>query len=174
MSDTTILPGGGAQVPAFPIGDGATVTTIGTQLSTDLSTAKSEPIAAFLAAGTLPIGTPIQLNAASPPAFDLAVAGAEATACPVGLLTESVIAGDPVSIRDRGLLQLTVAQWNAVVVGATTGLTPRTWYYLTATGKPISATKPDPGANTYVIALGFALTATVFKICINFQTITSS
>lgn len=179
MSDTSFTPGGGPLVPAQPVtsGDGVTtsVTTGGgvAEVSTDIASAKAPSIETFLAAGTLPIGTPIRATADVPPKFDLAIATSEAAACVVGLLTKSVTVGEQVSFRERGLMDLTIAQWNAIVTGATTGLTPQTYYYLSGTGKPFTSTVPV-AVNDYIVCLGFALTATVFKVAVTFQRINPS
>lgn len=168
MSDTSFGPGG-PEIPASSLvnGDGSTTTLAGIgQISTDLNSDQNVAIEALVAGGTIAIGAPVY--PASGTAFDLAVADTELHACVLGLLTEPVAVGDALKCRDRGLLSLTVAEWNAVVVGATTGLTPGTYYFLSATGKPITATAPSTSTN-YVVRLGLAITATVMKVDVGLQ-----
>lgn len=171
MSDVTILPGGPA-VPVSAGGDGATITQLnefGGVLTTDLQSDKSGGLEGIYAATDLPAGTPVYAKGGTPTAFGPAYADAFAKSGVLGLLVRNVLTGQACDIRDRGLLTLTVAEWNAVVQGTTTGLATQVFYYLNTdeSQKPIVANEPS-GEGDASVLLGYGVSPTTMYININF------
>jgi hypothetical protein len=168
MSDVTILPGGPEVAPPLINGDGSTVTVadvIGSLISTDLGTDSTILLENQLATAVYPIGTPVYPNA-NGTHFTSANAAAAATAAVVGLLTKATVVGGPVSYRDRGLLKLTAAQWDALITGESGGLTPGVLYYLSAAAAGKLVTALPTGSSSGVL-VGKAITATLMMVSIN-------
>lgn len=178
MSDTSFLPGG-PEVPSSSLinGDGATITAVnrfGSQLTTDLGSGEGQsvPIEGILAGGAYPIGTPIYAKPGSPYIWAPAYADYEQRSTVVGLLSKAAVLDQPVTFRDRGLLELTIAEWEAINVDGT-ALVPGLFYYLNdnASAKPLTKLVPD---SDNAVLLGFAITPTILKVNINFQSVAIS
>jgi len=175
MSEVTQLPGG-PQVPTPQAsGDGATITQLGTYgpvLTTVIHSNQNEALNAIVATAALPFGTPVFANPATTPAkWDKAYADSEVKSCVAGLLAKAAVQGGECAIQDRGFLTGTVAQWNAVCQGATTGLVPGVQYYLNSNEaqKPLTPNPQTNEADANVL-LGYAITPTTLKIQISFLT----
>jgi hypothetical protein len=174
MSDVSIISGGPSLPPPFVNGDGATITVespVGSEVSTDLGTDLTILLENQLATGAYPIGTPVYPNA-NGTHFTIAEANAAATSAVVGLLTAPTTVGGKVRYRDRGLMKLTVAQWD-VLVGGSSGLTPGAFYYLSAATPGLLTTTIPSGANSGVL-VGKAITPTLMMISINLVSLGSS
>lgn len=108
-------------------------------------------------AGTLPPGTPVYIKTDGE--MDAADASAIATSgATVGLLTESVLTTAEGTYQFRDVLELTVAQWDAVGTDAA-GLDPGVLYYVSETAGEITSTAPT-GSSVVQKVVGIALSAT--------------
>ena len=94
-----------------------------------------------------------------------AQANASGTSYVVGLIADASIAhGVTGGVMTAGVLVATVAQWDAVITGGSTGLTPGSAYFLDpSTAGNITATAPTTGGQ-YVVFIGLALSTTELKI----------
>lgn len=116
---------------------------------------------------SIPIGTPVYLQAAG--AVKKAQANAGATARVVGLVYDASIAASASgSIATDGVLSATTTQWDAIT-GQTGGLTFGSLYFLDpATAGKLTATPPTT-AGQYNTLVGFALSSTVMDINIDME-----
>lgn len=174
MSDVSTLPGGASVPPPLPNGDGLTVTVaspIGALVSTDLGTDLTIALEKQLATAAYPPGTPIYPNADGIH-FTSAISSAAATSAVVGLVTEQTAIGGPINFRDRGLMILPTASWDALT-GGSGGLTPGAFYYLSAAAAGKLVTALPSGADSGVL-IGKAINAKTMMISINLVALGSS
>jgi hypothetical protein len=121
----------------------------------------SEPssILTPFASATLPIGTPVVFSTTTDDTVGAAEANAIATAFVAGVLSAPSVDGARCTVQTRGPIQLTVAQWNALITGATTGLT-RGPYYLSAAAPGKLVVAQPSGDGDVVCLVGYAISAT--------------
>ena len=176
---------GGAQLPStsYTNPDGLSIFGQGTVINPLTSSGgtrgygpRSEKLAqagvSFQYAAAYPIGTPVYPSAynATTKVVTLtqAIASAIGTSGVVGLLGEASLAASQVAaedVIDGGLVELTTAQWDAIVQGETGGLTTGDTYYLNAAGsqKPLVTAAPT-GESDFVVCFGTALTPTLMRL----------
>ena len=114
-----------------------------------------------IANANMPVGSPVYLTSGK---AALAKADADGTAAVIGLLARPATAGQSTLVYYTGVLTLTVAQWNALITGASTGLTPNTTYYLSAASAGKLTATPVAVEGERVACLGVALSATQLLI----------
>lgn len=132
----------------------------------------SPPVTVSAPASTsMPAGTPVYLNSSGQlaPAGGAADVGAPATAQVVGLLQAAVVGGATATAQTNGVLELTTAQWDAVVNGESGGLVvEQSWLFLVAsngaTGKLVNATFQITGPGAYFTTCGVPLSSTELLI----------
>jgi len=114
-----------------------------------------------IANANMPVGSPVFLTSGK---AALARANADGTAAVIGLLARPGVVGKNTLVYYTGVLTLTEAQWNAIITGATTGLTPNTTYYLSAAVAGfLTATAVTPEGDR-VACIGVALSTTQLLI----------
>lgn len=97
---------------------------------------------------------------------DLAQANAAATKSVLGLVADTTIAANASgSIQTDGVLVATTAEWD-VVTGGSGGLTPGSFYYLSADTAGELLTTVPTDAGEFVARVGQALSATELEISI--------
>ena len=111
---------------------------------------------------TLPVGTPVYQTATAGEA-DVGRANAIGTSNLLGLLVQPSAAGARALVQQRGIMNLTVAQWHAIGAAAG-GLVAGDFYYLSATSGLISTAKPASGAGNFIVPIGQALNATQMQL----------
>lgn len=99
-----------------------------------------------------PPGSPVATTTGGSAAVQLANAGAAETAQCCGLYVSGTI------VFQAGLFMQTAAQWNAVVTGASTGLTPGAQYWLDTADGMLTSVAPA-GSGDYDTFVGYALSA---------------
>lgn len=121
----------------------------------------SEPssILTPFASASLPIGTPMVFSTTVDDTAGAAQADVIGHAFVVGVLSAPSTDGERCTVQTRGPIQLTIAQWDALITGDSTGLT-RGPYYLSAAaaGKLVTA-QPSGGGNV-VVLVGYAISST--------------
>lgn len=120
------------------------------------------------AATILPIGTPVITGIGSGAGGVFAArANAIGTAKAIGLVAVAQLAPNTSGpILAAGPLTATVAQWNAVIIGASNGLNPGTDYFLdySQPGK-LLPTAPEPAREgDFLVKIGTALTQTILLV----------
>ena len=108
-------------------------------------------------AGILPIGTPVYVKTDGE--IDAADASAASTCgTTIGMLAEAAAIDGTAVVQVRDIVELTLAQWDALGTDAL-GLDPGVRYYVSTTVGEITSTAPS-GASEVVKELGIALSAT--------------
>lgn len=113
------------------------------------------------AVATLPIGTPVAFSTTVDDSVVAARANAIATSYVVGLLARPSVAGERCLVMTRGILQLTLAQWDAIA--GTSGLTRGPYYLATGAAGQLQTAIPSGGGQFATLA-GIALSATQLNL----------
>lgn len=113
------------------------------------------------------VGRPVYLKANASGAEYAAANGTAPARNLLGLVMVGAAgSGGNVTVRQRGDLSLTTAQWDAVA-GTTGGLAANTEYYLSDTAGSITATVPATTGDTDIV-VGVAKSATVLNVAPRF------
>jgi hypothetical protein len=116
-------------------------------------------------AGTIVIGTPVYVSAAS--SVDEAMADAAATKDVVGLVADTNIATTATgNIQSGGLFEATTGEWDAVT-GGTGGLTAGTQYFVDPDTAGLLTDTAPTTTDDFVCAVGIALSTTEMIIAIH-------
>ncbi len=151
----------GSGTASDPLRTGDVFTTAGAFLH---STPFDATTGAIVAGEAILPGAPVRVHLAT--LLNAGLATGETDSAVVGLeILEAVEAGDPVRWIAAGALELTAAQWDAVVQGGSGGLVPGTAYFVNDNGsqKALRATRPTAGGH-FVVQVGIALTSTVMLV----------
>jgi hypothetical protein len=114
-------------------------------------------------AGTLPIGTPVYVSAAS--TVDEAQADAVATSQVLGLLKAGVATGVSGIVQTDGVITATTGEWDTVT-GGSGGLVANTVYYLDPDTAGMLTTTAPTDTGDYVVRIGKAISTTELEISI--------
>lgn len=121
----------------------------------------SEP-SSFLtpfASASLPVGTPVIFSTTVDDTVGAAEADTIAHAFVAGVLAAPSTDGERCLVQTRGPIQLTIAQWDALITGDSTGLT-RGPYYLSGAAAGKLVTAQPTGGSTVVALVGYAISST--------------
>jgi len=125
-----------------------------------------------IASVAIAAGTPCYLNGSGQAVP--AIANSVPTAQVVGVAVLPAEAGAPVYLKTGGGVNLSTAQWDAIVTGESGGLTPGSVYYLSAaTAGFITKTAPV-GVGNVDLQVGIALSATALDVQIRAQLVARS
>lgn len=110
-------------------------------------------------ATTLPLGTPVVFDSSDTDQVKAGLASAIASSFMAGVLVQPSTAAERGLVQTRGPITLTVAQWNALITGATTGLTIGPYYLSAAAAGKLVVAQPSGGGDV-VVLVGYAISTT--------------
>lgn len=113
-------------------------------------------------------GTPVCSSATTDGLVRPAKATSSTTSEVVGMATGPGVAGESGVVQSQGILTLTEAEWDAVIIGASGPLVRGSRYFLSAgfqSGRIVAGQSAVPG--TFIVQVGIALSSTdlLLQIC---------
>lgn len=114
--------------------------------------------------GAFPPGTPLYQSTGAPSTVNPARSNGAGTAFCVGLARSPGVPGSRVITQFAGPLELTVAEWDAIVTGGSGGLIDGQPYYLSSAADGKLVTTKPVATGTFQTLVGIGLSATTLMV----------